>query len=215
MIRLLFLGAPGTGKGTISSYLKENHNFFHISSGDLFRLYAKDESSELGKEIKNCINNGIYVPDDLTNKTVKDFYNKNKDQEKIIFDGYPRTLNQCDYLNDVVQITHAILLEPTDWEYIINRLSSRRSCPECKRIYNISSEEFKPKVDNQCDVCKIELLHRKDDDASVVKKRIEVYNEQTKPVIEYYKNKNLLYTIDANADLKELYELVLNIVNKK
>ncbi|QZX49206.1 nucleoside monophosphate kinase [Mycoplasma sp. E35C] len=213
MIRLIFLGAPGTGKGTISSHLKENYQFFHISSGDLFRFYTTN-GSQLGEEIKSYINNGLYVPDELTNKLVQDFYQNNQNQEKIIFDGYPRTLNQCHYLEDVVGITHVILLEPSNWDYIINRLSSRRSCPNCKRIYNISSENFKPKVDNQCDVCHIELLHRKDDEAGVIKKRIEVYNAETKAVIDYYKNKNLLHTIDANKDFEELYQAVLDIVSK-
>ncbi|QMT98595.1 nucleoside monophosphate kinase [Mycoplasma tullyi] len=215
MIRLIFLGAPGTGKGTISSYLKENHGFYHISSGDIFRFYAKEEKSELAEEIKSYINNGLYVPDELTNRTVADFYQRNKDHEKIIFDGYPRTLNQCEYIDQVIDFTHVILLQPTDWDVIIKRLSSRRSCPECKRIYNIDSVDFKPKVDNQCDVCKVELIHRKDDDPSVITTRIDVYNEQTKPVIEYYKNKNLLHIVDANKSFEELYKIVLDIVNKK
>lgn len=214
MIRLIFLGAPGTGKGTISSYLKEQHGFFHISSGDIFRFYAKEEKTALAEEIKSYINNGLYVPDELTNRTVADFYHKNQSQNKIIFDGYPRTLIQCEYIDEIIKFTHVILLQPTDWDMIINRLSSRRSCPQCKRIYNINSVDFKPKVANFCDVCKVELIHRKDDDPSVVSTRINVYNEQTKPVIEYYKKKNLLHVVDANKSFEELYKLVLEIVNK-
>ncbi|WP_027122194.1 nucleoside monophosphate kinase [[Mycoplasma] imitans] len=215
MIRLIFFGAPGTGKGTISSYLKENHGFFHISSGDLFRFYVREEKTPLAEEIKGYINNGIYVPDDLTNRTVADFYNKNKDLDKIIFDGYPRTLNQCEFIDNVIKFTHVILLQPSNWDVIIKRLSSRRSCPQCKRIYNIHSPDFKPKVDNLCDVCYVELIYRKDDDPSVVGTRINVYNEQTKPVIEYYKNKNLVHVVDANKSFEELYKIVFDIVSKK
>lgn len=205
--KLIFLGAPGAGKGTIAGALESKTGLKQISTGDIFRLEIKSKS-DLGLKVQELVNSGAYVPDDVTNEIVrKTLSDKELEKTGFILDGYPRTINQADFLDEInVKIDNVILLEAPA-ETIIERLSGRRVCPTCKKIYHVVHK--KPKVANHCDVDNTELIIRKDDMPDQIKVRLEVYNKSTKPLIDYYKEKNKLISFDASVDLSKTVDEII------
>ncbi len=208
----IFLGAPGTGKGTVSSELKENHNFIHISTGDLFRNIMKGDSN-LSKKINKLVNEGNLIDDQTTTEVLVDALEKMDLSKKIILDGYPRNLNQTKRLEKYFQEKnineYKIISFNLSNDVIIKRLSGRRLCPMCGKIYNLTHNP--PKVENHCDVDNETLIIRKDDHPDSIKHRLEVFEEQTKPMIDYYREQNNLIEIDANKPTKEIILEVLNV----
>lgn len=212
-MRIILLGAPGSGKGTVSNFLCKAHNLMHISTGDLFRAALKKED-DFANQIKQFIVSGAYVPDWITNKIADDaITTANNEYAGFILDGYPRTINQADHLKDESKIDAVILLD-VDEDTLFKRISGRRVCPNCNSIYNIYFEG-KPKVENHCDKCGHELIQRSDDNPDVAKRRITVYLNQTKPLIDYYKQMNLLSVVDATQPIDKIMSEVKNILNIK
>ena len=199
MIWLIF-GAPGSGKGTQSSLMEKNLGFRHLSTGDMFRYHLKNET-EIGQKAKGYMNAGNLVPDDLVTDMVKTEFSKGLG--KTILDGYPRTLEQVKSLEKICadsgeELKGLIFLSVPD-DKIIKRLSGRRVCQKCGEVYHV---ENKPtKKDSVCDVCGGEVVQRKDDFPEVILKRLEVYKDNTEPLIGYFKDKNLFNEIDGQVKM--------------
>ncbi|GMO14664.1 MAG: adenylate kinase [Mycoplasmoidaceae bacterium] len=214
---LLLLGAPGSGKGTASSCLIDEHGFKQISTGDLLRAEVKS-GSILGKEIDETMKSGKFVSAELVNNLVQTYITKyTQAGNNIVLDGYPRNVEQADYLAKYAKIDKVAQLDvPTD--LLVSRMSGRRVCPKCNFAYNLNTTpEYYPIEKNgkfYCKKCKnTELVQRKDDNPETVKNRLAVYEEQTMPLINYYKNKNILVKYDSTGDIKQVVSKIL--VTKK
>ncbi|HLC19924.1 MAG TPA: nucleoside monophosphate kinase [Candidatus Nanoarchaeia archaeon] len=204
-MNIVFLGAPGTGKGTVAARMAADQKFTHIAPGNLFRDEVKNASS-LGKKIKEMIETGVLVPDEITNQLIKKHIKKNN-----IFDGYPRTLNQADVLEKLVKLDKVILFDMSE-EQIVKRLGGRRTCPNCQAIYHMVT--MPPKNVGKCDRCMATLVQRKDDAPDVVKHRFNEFHQKTAPLIDFYKQKKLLFSVDAGHDVDTVFNAVKKIVKK-
>lgn len=207
---VIFLGMPGSGKGTISSFLEKKVNIIQVSTGDIFREEIKNETP-LGLEVKKLVESGAYVSDEITNQIVK---NKIEDLEsknqKFILDGFPRTVQQATFLDQLNFDNYVVIYLMIEEEVVIKRLSQRFFCPQCKKSYNLTS--FKSKNHPYCEVDNTELIQRPDDQPQAVKKRLDVYNEQTKPLIEFYEKKSKLIKIETHDNIDEIIEDILDII---
>lgn len=179
-MNLVLLGAPGAGKGFISDFIKNNFNFLHISTGNILREKMK-QKTKLGQTAENYINQGLLVPDDLICNMLDEYLNYVK-SKNIIFDGFPRTIAQAQILQNKIKIDKVILVNADD-EIIVQRITNRRACPKCNTFY--SKNDF----DGVCPKCNEKFVSRDDDKPEVVKNRLKVYKKQTKPVIDFYKEK--------------------------
>ncbi len=202
-MRLIFLGPPGSGKGTHSKILSKKLGIRHISTGDLIREEEENET-ELGKQFKKYTEKGKLVPDELVIALLK----KHLPKENFILDGFPRTLEQAKALESITRIDKVIVLE-VDEKEIIARLTSRLQCPKCGRIYG---KDLRPKEDEICDVCKVKLIRRTDDKPEVIKERLELYKKETLPVIRYYEKKGIVKRVNANGSVEEVAKRVYNAV---
>lgn len=202
-MKILLLGAPGSGKGTLSEYLISKHKYTHVSTGNIFRKVI-DENLQYADELKQYILKGLLVPDELTNKIVKEHLNELlKQKVQIVLDGYPRTIEQANFLNNIFELDKVIYLN-VDYNLLVKRLTGRRMCSNCKKIYNIY---FNPsKEDGICDLDGSLLIQRKDDDVSVIEERMETYKTTTYPLIEYYKNK--IFEVDGTLPLEEIHKKI-------
>ena len=214
-MNIVLLGAPGSGKGTLASRLEERLHIPHIATGDIFRFNLKN-NTELGKLAKTYIDKGELVPDDVTCNMVRDRFNEQDAKEGFILDGFPRTIPQATELDKMLKemgrkIDYVFLVQADD-ERIVKRMGGRRVCKNCGEVYHV--ETLKPKVDGICDKCGSELVQRDDDKESVVKDRLKVYHEQTAPLIDYYKNQNLVHEVDGFATVEEVTNSALSIINK-
>jgi adenylate kinase len=198
--RLVFLGPPGSGKGTQAKILSEKLKIPHISTGDIFRANIKGEI-DLGKKASEYMNKGLLVPDEVTNAMVAKRLKEEDCKKGFILDGYPRTIPQADFLDSISKIDKVINFELGDDE-IIKRISGRRTCKNCGVAYHIVF--LKPKKKGICDKCNSELIQRDDEKPEVVKKRLEVYKKQTEPLIGYYQKKKILVDIDAFPRIEEI-----------
>ncbi|MEO0240320.1 MAG: adenylate kinase [candidate division WOR-3 bacterium] len=202
----IFIGPPGSGKGTQAKKLAEFLNYSFISTGDILREEVK-RNTKIGKFAKEYMEKGLLVPDDLMLKIIK----KNlKKGIRFILDGFPRTIEQAKGLDEILR-KKSLKIEKVfylnvDEDEIIKRLSSRRVCPLCKRIYNLLVE--RPKNDEICDICNVKLILRDDDKEEVIKKRIEVYKKDTEKLINYYKDK--LIEIDGKGEPEKIFENIKN-----
>jgi len=187
MVNTIIFGAPGSGKGTYASRLQNKLGVNLIAMGDIFREIMK-EDTPLGREVRNYVEKGLLGPDSLTIQVLKQHIAKIKNKKGFIFDGYPRTIEQAKALETIAKIDVIIQLIVPDW-IIIERLSTRRICKNCGEVYNI--RYLKPKVEGVCDKCGGPLYQRPDDTPEVIKKRIEVYEKQTRPLLQYYKEKGV------------------------
>lgn len=207
---IIFLGMPGSGKGTISSELEKKYNFVQVSTGDIFREQIKNKTS-LGIEIKKIVESGSYVPDSITNEIVKEKINYLERQNKhFILDGFPRTIEQAKFLDDLDFKNYVVIYLNIDLETVIQRLSQRFFCPNCKKTYNLST--FKSKKHPNCENDETLLIQRADDQPDAIKKRIDVYEKQTKPLIDFYKSKNKLFAINSNKKLIDIVNEILDII---
>ena len=187
MVNAIVFGAPGSGKGTYASRLQSKLGVNIIAMGDIFREIMK-EDTDLGREVRSYVEKGLLGPDSLTIQVLKQHIAKIKNKKGFLFDGYPRTIEQAKALETIAKINVIIQLVVPDW-IIIERLSTRRICKNCGEVYNI--RYLKPKRDMMCDKCGGPLYQRPDDTPEVIKKRIEVYEQQTQPILQYYKEKNV------------------------
>lgn len=200
------LGAPGAGKGTYASRLKEKLIVETIATGDIFRELIK-ENSELGKKVKGYVEKGLLVPDEVVIEVLKQRLSKIPEGKGFILDGFPRTLEQAKMLDTITKIDVIIMLDVPDW-IIIERLSTRRICRNCGTVYNVRF--LKPKVEGICDKCGGPLYQRADDNPEVIKKRLQVYQEQTKPLIEFFKVKKIPFVISGTTSVDQPPEPIVD-----
>ena len=200
---VIMLGAPGTGKGTVGNLLSQKLNIPHISSGEIFRSYINTDD-KIGNQVKEYVAEGKLVPDELTIQLLEKRLNESDTENGCILDGYPRTVIQAESLDKLLEkqnrsVTVAVNLSLSDDE-IVDRISTRRTCPnpDCREIYNINFRP--PKVEGICDVCGTELIIRTDDNEETVRKRLKNYHEFSEGLIEFYKNKDILYTVKLNNE---------------
>ncbi|MGN1329736.1 MAG: adenylate kinase [Clostridia bacterium] len=217
---IIMLGAPGTGKGTVSAILKEKLEIAHISSGDIFRKYSS-EDSELGREINSYLQQGKLVPDELTIKMIKERLNEKDVEKGVILDGFPRTEAQAVALDKMLSETgkkvDLVVDLDSPKQEILDRIVTRRICQDCKAVYNTKLN--KPKVEGICDKCGGKLYQRDDDTIEKVETRIEVYKKETKPLEEYYNKKGNLFEIEVTEKTgtmaKEAAEKVISKINSE
>lgn len=202
---LIFLGAPGSGKGTQSARLAANEGYSHVSTGDLLRSEIAKES-ELGLRVKEIMAKGQLVSDDLVVELLN--ANLNLDKESYIFDGYPRNIAQAKTLDDILD-GHAYLAVyfKIDTEKMVERLTNRRVTKDGKHIYNLKTNP--PKKEGICDVTGEPLIQRKDDTEEVVRDRMKVF-EAVAPVIEHYANAGKLVEVDADQPMEDVYNAIVN-----
>lgn len=214
MMKVIFIAPPASGKGTISKYLVDNHGYTHLSTGDILRKIAK-EDSELGKNIANLINNGKFISDEIMFKIIKNELVSLKDRP-FILDGMPRNINQAEYLEKILKelnVNNYMVIHIDINENILEkRATGRRLCGNCGTSYNIFFEKFKPINENICDKCNSNLIKRKDDTAETFKLRYQTYLNSTAPIINFYRNKGILHTIDASKPNDELLKDVVALL---
>jgi len=213
--RMIFVGPPGAGKGSQAKLISEALNIPHISTGDMFRTHIKGETT-LGLEAKKYTDQGLLVPDDVTNQMVEERLSKNDVQRGFIFDGYPRTPEQATFLDTLLmksqlEIDVVLNISSSD-DVIIKRITGRRTCPVCGAIYHI--DNYPPKVAGICDNDGATLIQRKDDQKETISRRLSVYKEETFPLIKYYANKNLLVDVDGNRKLDAITKDILEILEQ-
>jgi adenylate kinase len=209
MRSVVLLGAPGSGKGTLAIRLKDTWNVPHISTGDMFREAVK-ANSPMGQKAAEYMKNGQLVPDEITIGIVDERFAKPDVKKGFILDGFPRTTNQAQALdriltNNKIALSSVILLD-VDEKLIVKRITGRRTCSKCGSIYHI--ENMPPKTPNVCDKCMGELIQRRDDTEEVVKERLVAYNDQTSPLIDFYRKKKILLQIDASRSPDHMIEQV-------
>ena len=212
-MKIIMLGAPGAGKGTQAKMIADKYKVPHISTGDIFRANIKN-GTELGKEAKQYMDKGLLVPDELTVKILLDRVSQADCENGYVLDGFPRTIPQAEVLDKALtelgdQIDYAIDVNVPD-ENIIKRMSGRRACLACGATYHI--EHIPPKKEGVCDRCGEALVLRDDDKEETVKNRLNVYHEQTQPLIEYYTAKNILKTVDGTVDMQVVFDSIVAIL---
>ncbi len=203
-MKLILLGAPGAGKGTQAKWISKEYGLPHISTGDILRHNVK-EGTELGKEAKKYMDAGGLVPDELIIKMMKERLAQEDCKGGFILDGFPRTINQAEELEKITDID-AVLNIHVPFEKLIERITGRRSCPKCGAVYHIKYNP--PKKDNTCDVCGSTLIQRDDDKEETVKKRLETYEKQTAPLIDYYERKGKLITVEGQEEIEDTRRFV-------
>lgn len=213
---LIFLGPPACGKGTQTGKLAEYFGFPHIDTGSLLRAEISS-GSENGQVAKQFIDKGQLVPVWLVGKIIKNRLMQDDCKNGFILDGFPRSLEQAEMLEDIkkeINGDNPVDFRATYFEIDVNKLISRivnrRSCPKCGEIYNLKTKA--PKTDGKCDLCKTELTQRKDDNEEIAKARFETYFQETAPLVDYYKKKNVLRSIDADGTIDEVWERLLKVV---
>ncbi len=211
-MKIIVLGSPGVGKGTYTQELVKEYNLLHISTGDIFRKNIK-EQTELGKKADEYISQGRLVPDEVTIGMVKERLSEEDCQSGFILDGFPRTIAQAEALQGITDIDLVIHFM-ADEEVIIERLGGRLTCRKCGRIFH--KKNIPPKVEGVCDSCGGELYTRADDNPESIKERLRVYEQQTAPLIEFYKEKGLLREIMVNEDFgthgKEIMGKIMKVI---
>lgn len=214
MKNVIFIAPPAAGKGTLSSYLEENLGYQHISTGDLLRNVMKTDT-DLGRQVAELISSGKFVGDDIILPLFKSELEKIKGLP-FILDGMPRNLEQAKFLDNLFQEMHVdnyvVINIAIEKELLSKRATGRRLCESCGASYNIYFDDFKPKAEDTCDKCNNKLIHRTDDTSEVFENRYQIYLENTEPLIQFYKEKGLLKSVDASKSQKEIIESMLQIL---
>ncbi len=212
-MKIIMLGAPGAGKGTQAKMLADKYMIPHISTGDIFRANIKN-GTELGQKAKTYMDQGLLVPDELVCDLVVDRVQQDDCAKGYILDGFPRTIPQAEALDAALanigaKIDYAVNVEVPD-ENIVNRMSGRRACVACGATYHIV---YNPtKVEGVCDRCEKELILRDDDKPETVTKRLNVYHEQTQPLIDYYTKQGSLVEVDGTMSMDDVFNAIVKIL---
>ncbi len=210
---IILLGPPGAGKGTQAEEIAQKYNLVYISTGDILRKAVKEETS-MGRNAREYMDQGQLVPDNLVVEIVRDRLMKPDCANGALLDGFPRTVDQAVFLDQVLpdigaKIDRVLLIEVEENE-LIERLTGRRVCSNCGANYHIKYKP--PQVRNVCDQCGGDLYQREDDSLATVKERLEVYKKQTEPLIKFYQGKGLLSSIDGNQNIEDVFGQVRNIL---
>ncbi len=205
-MKIIMLGAPGAGKGTQAKMIADKYGIPHVSTGDIFRANIKN-GTPLGTEAKQYMDKGLLVPDELTVKILLDRVAQEDCKNGYVLDGFPRTIPQAEVLDKALaelgdKIDYAIDVDVPD-ENIVRRMGGRRACLSCGATYHI--EHVPPKKEGICDVCGQPLVLRDDDRPETVQNRLNVYHEQTQPLIDFYQKKGVLKTVDGTKDMKDVF----------
>ena len=203
-MNIVVLGPPGVGKGTYSGFLSKKYGIPNISVGDLFRNAIRKQT-ELGKRIKNYVSSGDLVPDEIVIELVKNRLEEADCKNGFLLDGYPRTVPQAEAMMKFKKVDVALNFFAPD-EVIMERIGGRRTCSKCGAIYHIKN--VPPKVEGICDKCGGTLIQRADEKPEVIKNRLMVYREKTKPVADYLRTKELIADIDANHPIEEIDKII-------
>lgn len=212
-MKIIMLGAPGAGKGTQAKKISEKYHIPHISTGDIFRANIKN-GTELGKKAKTFMDQGLLVPDELVVDLVVDRVGKEDCKSGYVLDGFPRTIPQAQALDKALEtigetMDYAINVEVPDAN-IVSRMSGRRACVDCGATYHMV---YAPtKVEGICDHCGGKLILREDDKPETVQKRLNVYHEQTQPLIQYYTDKKILEEVDGTIDINDVFKAITHIL---
>jgi len=204
-VRLVLLGPPGAGKGTQASVITERYEIPHISTGDILRSNIK-QGTELGKKANEYMDKGLLVPDDLVVSLVKKRLLEDDCKDGFLLDGFPRTVKQADILDEELtnmqlKLDKVINID-VDEDVLIDRAVGRRVCKKCGATYHIKYNI--PKEENKCDICGNNLFQRDDDKKETVAERIKVYTKNTKPLIDYYEEKNLILNVNGNQSIEKV-----------
>ncbi|MBD3171040.1 adenylate kinase [Candidatus Bathyarchaeota archaeon] len=213
-MKMVIMGPPGSGKGTRAHIISDIYDIPVITTGDMLREAIKDET-EYGKVAKEYVEQGDLVPDRVVNGIVRDRMSQPDIKEGFILDGFPRSKSQADALDEILddlgmELTHVLYVKVPD-EVIINRLSKRRTCPECGAVYNLDSAP--PEKDEICDKCRAKLVQREDDKPEVIKHRLEVYREKTKPLLERYHEHDLVVEVSGEVSMDKLRSKMKELLN--
>nr|WP_048813456.1 adenylate kinase [Desulfurococcus mucosus] len=201
-LRIVLIGAPGAGKGTYAQIIRDKYCIPHISTGDILREEIA-KGSELGLKVKSYVERGLLVPDEIVIEVVKRRLEQPDAANGFVLDGFPRTLEQAKALDRMTRVDAVIHLVISE-EVAVKRLSGRRICPVCNRVYNIYYEP-KPREDEKCDYDGAQLVRRPDDEPDVVRNRYKVFYETFAPIIDYYKKTGRLIEVDSNRSVREVY----------
>lgn len=215
-VKLVLLGPPGAGKGTQAVILAKAYNLTHISTGDMLREEVKG-GTELGRLLQTYMDKGELVPDNIVTEGVINRMKKPDVKKGVILDGYPRTKAQAESLQDALSKENSsldrVLYFKTSKAVAVERLSARRVCPKCGRNYHIKN--IPPKKKGFCDTCGVELIQRKDDTPETVINRLRVYEELTKDLISYYRDKGLLQEVDGDLSCEALFDKLTGLFHKQ
>lgn len=214
-MKIVLLGPPGAGKGTQAKSICNRFSIPHVSTGDIFRKHIS-EKTPLGIEAKRNIDKGLLVPDRITIQLVKERLRQDDCRKGYLLDGFPRTVAQAEALDDFLinnkdRLSTALLIDvPKD--FIIDRMSGRRVCLSCGASYHIKFNP--PIIEGKCDVCGSDIIQRKDDEENTVRNRLEIYDKQTQPLINYYKDKNLLSVVDGTQAINDVFKNICDILGR-
>ena len=212
-MKLIIMGPPGAGKGTQAALIKEEFKLAHISTGDMFRAAIKN-STPLGVEAKKYIDQGNLVPDSVTIGLVKERLQEADCKEGFMLDGFPRTIAQAEALDEILKELDmkldAVLNIAVDSEVLVDRIVGRRVCKQCGAGYHVTN--LKPKKEGICDVCGSELTQRKDDTKETVVTRLEVYTNQTKPLLDYYQKQGLIKEVNGLGEIDVIFGEVKKVL---
>ena len=215
MKNIIFLAVQGAGKGTFAKKLKEKYGYVHISTGDILRERCS-VGDELGNKIKNLIDNGIFVPNDIIYEAIEYKITQPECEKGYILDGFPRNLEQAEGYDKILEKLGkdlGVVINLTiPNEMLKQRIIGRRVCKDCGAIYNIYNEEFKPKTDGICDKCGGEIYQRADDNEESMNVRIKTYFDVTEPIIDYYKKKGVLNTVDSSQETEKVFSEIEKIL---
>lgn len=216
-MNIVLLAPPAAGKGTQALELAKRFGLVHISTGNLFRERIK-VNDELAQELSNILASGSLVNDEIVLEILSSRILEEDCQKGFILDGFPRTLNQGEKLNEILDAQNRkldyVFYLKVEKETLEKRISGRRMCTKCGKIYNIYNEASKPRIEGVCDTCNTELVVRKDDNIEVYSKRYNEYQEKTTPLINYYQDHNLLITIDGDRNVNEITEEIATVMKR-
>ncbi len=212
---IVLMGAPGAGKGTQAEKLAKGFALSHVSCGEIFRNIVK-EGTEIGNKAKEYIYKGKLVPDEVVISLVKDYLAKHGSSNGVLLDGFPRTVEQAQALDEILDELqlkiYAVVNIDVLEEELTDRLTGRRVCRNCGASYHLKFNP--PKVRNICDHCSGELYQRSDDNVDAVKERLSVYCKQTMPIIDYYKQKDLYYSVDGSRPINDVFTDIADLLKK-
>lgn len=223
-MKLIFLGPPGSGKGTYASRICDQKDWVHISTGNLLRDQVKKQT-ELGLEAKKYMDEGGLVPDEIVISMLKERMEKDDCKKGYILDGFPRTIPQAEALKNITDIDIVVNLSIPDW-VLIEKILARRTCENCGDMYNVADIRFgpnneyhmpplNPKVEGRCDKCGGKLVSRSDETKEVIENRLKVYTEQTEPLIKYYREKGLVKDVDVTGSPVVMVPKILGAIGQE